>query len=344
MPLLQVNANGLYCSAGDFYIDPWNPVPFAIVTHAHSDHARWGSRRYLAAQDGLGLLRVRLGMDAEIEGIPYGETRSLGGVRVSLHPAGHVLGSAQVRIEHRGEVWVVTGDYKRQPDPTCQPFEPVRCHALVTESTFGLPLFRWKPTEEIAGEINAWWRENQAQGRASMLYAYAVGKAQRVLAYLDPSIGPIFLHGAMLATTRAYREAGVALPPTSTVLAAPKDQDWSQAIILAPPSAHGSPWLRRFGDLSTAAASGWMRVRGIRRRKAMDRGFVLSDHVDWPALLQTIDESEAEQVFVTHGYTGPVVRYLRERGLQAAILETRFLGESLEVDEAPELVAAEETS
>lgn len=344
MPLLQVNANGLYCSAGDFYIDPWNAVPFAIVTHAHSDHARWGSRRYLAAQDGLGLLRVRLGMDAEIEGIPYGETRSLGGVRISLHPAGHVLGSAQVRIEHRGEVWVVTGDYKRQPDPTCQPFEPVRCHALVTESTFGLPLFRWKPTEEIAGEINAWWRENQAQGRASMLYAYAVGKAQRVLAHLDPSIGPIFLHGAMLATTRAYRDAGIVLPPTSTVLAAPKDQDWSQAIILAPPSAHGSPWLRRFGDLSTAAASGWMRVRGIRRRKAMDRGFVLSDHVDWPALLQTIEQSEAEQVFVTHGYTAPVVRYLRERGLQSAILETRFLGESLDVDEAPELVAAEETS
>lgn len=344
MPLLQVNANGLYCAAGDFYIDPWNPVPFAIVTHAHSDHARWGSRRYLAASDGLGLLHVRLGRDAEIEGLHYGEARSVGGVRVSLHPAGHVLGSAQVRIEYRGEVWVVTGDYKRQPDPTCQPFDPVRCHTLVTESTFGLPLFRWRPTEEIAGEMNAWWRENQAQGRASIVYAYAVGKAQRVLAHLDPDIGPIFLHGAMLATTRAYRDAGVSLPPTSTIGAAPADQDWSQALILAPPSAHGSPWLRRFGDISTAAASGWMRVRGIRRRKAMDRGFVLSDHVDWPALLQTIEESQAEQVLVTHGYTEAVTRYLRERGLQSAILETRFMGESLEVDETPELVAAEETA
>src|SRR5579872_5965471 len=179
--LLDLRADALYCSAGDFYIDPWGAVDRAVVTHAHSDHARPGSRRYLTAGAGEALLRARLGPDVAIQSVAYGEALTLGDVRVSLHPAGHILGSAQVRIEHEGEVWVVSGDYKLAPDSTCAPFEPLRCHTFVTESTFGLPIFRWPAETEVVAAIHSWWRGNQAAGRASLLFAHALGKAQRML-------------------------------------------------------------------------------------------------------------------------------------------------------------------
>lgn len=330
--MLTMTERGIYCPAGDFHVDPWLPVERAVVTHAHGDHARWGCRRYLAAAEGAGVLRTRLGPDARIQTLPYGETLDVRGVRLSLHPAGHILGSAQVRLEHGGEVWVVSGDYKAEPDPTCTPWEPVRCHLFVTESTFGLPIYRWEPQAAVFARVAAWWRANAAAGKASLLYGYALGKAQRLLAGLDPEIGPIFVHGAVHRLTEDYRAAGVPLPPTTPVGEAPKGTRWAGAMVVAPPSAHGTLWMRRFGAVSTAFASGWMRIRGARRRRAVDRGFVLSDHVDWPALLACVAETGAERVWVTHGYREPVVRWLRAHGLDAHAIASRWEGETDERD------------
>jgi putative mRNA 3-end processing factor len=318
----------LYCEAGDFYIDPWLPVERAVITHAHGDHARPGSAAYLAAKPGLPVLRTRLGEDAAIEGLAYGEARDIGGVNVSLHPAGHVLGSSQVRIEHAGEVWVVSGDYKLDPDPTCAPFEPVRCHTFITESTFGLPIYRWRTPDEIFADVNAWWRANAAAGRASVLFGYAFGKAQRVLASVDASIGPIVVHGAVDVLNRGYRECGVRLPETRMVTDFEAKKDFAGALIVAPPSAQSSPWLKRFGDYSDAFASGWMAIRGARRRRVVDQGFVLSDHADWPSLNRAIESTGAERVFVTHGHTTPLVQWLTERGLDAHTMKTEFEGEA----------------
>ena len=325
--LIELTPNGFYCALGDFYIDPWTPVERAVITHAHADHARWGCRSYLTSHEGHHVLRLRVGDEPIVETIAYGEPRTMNGVRVSLHPAGHILGSAQVRVEHGGEVWVISGDYKVESDATCTPFEPVRCHTFVTESTFGLPIYRWQPQQVIFDAINAWWRANQQVGRASVLYGYTLGKAQRLLAGLDPSIGPIFTHGAVENMNQAYRKGDVALPKTTYVGAVPPKTGWSKAMIIAPPSAHATPWMRKFGTISTGFASGWMRIRGARRRRAVDRGFVLSDHIDWPALLQTIEATGAECVWVTHGYTAVVVRWLEEQGLEAYPVQTRFEGE-----------------
>jgi putative mRNA 3-end processing factor len=333
--LLQPTEAGLYCPAGGFHIDPWLPVPRAVITHAHADHLRWGCGHYLVAAAGLALARARLEADVSVQAVPYGEALHLGGVRVSLHPAGHVLGSAQVRVEERGKVWVVSGDYQRQPNPTCAPFEPLRAHTFVTESTFGLPIFRWPPERDVFAAIDTWWRANAAAGRASLLYGYALGKAQRLLAGVDAGIGPIYTHGAVETLNRVYRQEGVALPSTVPVSEAPaRAGTWRGALIVAPPSAHGSVWTRRFGEASTAFASGWMRIRGTRRRRAVDRGFVLSDHADWSDLLQTIAETSAERVWVTHGYGATLARLLRERGLAATAIATQFAGERDDAAEA----------
>ncbi len=331
--VLTLTDRGLYCPAGDFYIDPWRPVERAIVTHAHSDHARWGMKRYLCSAESERVLRLRLEEGARIDTLAFGESLELHGAKVSLHPAGHILGSAQVRVEVGGQIAVVSGDYKTESDPTCSAFEPIRCHTFVTESTFGLPIYRWAPQTQVFDEVNSWWRENQAKGKASILLGYALGKAQRALAGVDASIGPIFVHGAVHGLTEAYREQGISLPPTRQVWEVEKGFDWSQALIVAPPSAAGSPWVRRFGDHSTAFLSGWMAIRGTRRRRALDRGFALSDHVDWPSLLGAIQATGAEDVWVTHGYTASVVRYLQEQGMQARALETAFEGEQEESSE-----------
>ncbi len=316
-------------------MDPWRPVEKALITHGHSDHARPGCAAYLSAASSEPVLRARIGVDSQIQTLPWGEKLAIKDTTVSFHPAGHVLGSAQIRVEHRGEVWVVSGDYKLAPDPTCTPFEPVRCHTFITESTFGLPIYRWEPQDEIALQINNWWRSNQTRGKCSVIFGYPLGKSQRILAGLDPGIGPIFCHGAIERMNRVYRASGVALPPTLYSGDAPKGYDWSQAIVVAPPSAHGSTWMKRFGAASTAMASGWMRIRGTRRRRSMDRGFVLSDHADWPDLQRAIGETGAECVLVTHGYRAPLVRWLEEQGREARSLETRFEGEG-EVETAAE--------
>jgi putative mRNA 3-end processing factor len=333
MTLLAITDRGLYCAAGDFYIDPWKPVDFAVTTHAHSDHARAGSRHYLTASSGRGVLQERLGVGAQIEAMPYGERTTRNGVTISLHPAGHILGSAQVRVEYRGEVWVVSGDYKTQSEPTCVPFEPVRCHTFITESTFGLPIYRWPPQAEIFEGVNAWWRANRLAGRTSVLFAYSLGKAQRVLAGVDSTVGPVFVHGSVAKLLPHYAAAGVKLPAIASGHAAD-----GGGLVIGPASVNGSPWLRKFGEISTAFASGWMMLRGARRRQALDRGFVLSDHADWDGLISSIRATGAERVWVTHGAMNPMVRWLREKGWEADTLATRLVGETaVESGELPDL-------
>ena len=324
--LLQSTPRGLYCAAGDFYIDPWRPVERAIITHAHSDHARPGHAHYLAHRAAEGVLRIRLG-EIDLQCVDHAEPVHINGVRLSLHPAGHVLGSAQVRIGHRGEVWVVSGDYKVEPDPTCAPFEPVRCDAFVTESTFGLPVYRWPSQHETFAGLDDWWRDNAAAGRASVVYAYSFGKAQRILAGVDAAIGPIVCHGAVEALNRAYRVAGVALPDTQLVTDVADNVTLRQALVIAPPSAQATPWLRRFGEHRDAFASGWMLLRGARRRRAVDRGIVLSDHADWPGLLSAIRGTGAQRVYVTHGDVPVMVRWLDEQGFDARPMESEYGGE-----------------
>ena len=330
--LLRVTDAGLYCPAGDFHIDPWQPVARALITHAHADHARGGSAAYLAADPGVPLLRARLPADATIEGMAYGERRRIGAADVSFHPAGHVLGSAQIRIASDTRVLVVSGDYKLAPDPTCAPFEAIRCDTFVTESTFGLPIYRWDDPARTLAAILAWWAANREQRQTSVLFAYALGKAQRILAGLAQVAGtlpgPIYVHGAIDRVNARYAEAGVALPPAPRVADAPAGTDWSQSLVLAPPSARGSRWLTRFTPSATAFASGWMAIRGPRRRANFDRGFALSDHADWPGLNAAISATGASEVWVTHGYREELVRWLAEGGRAARALETRFSGEA----------------
>lgn len=335
--LLQLTEAGLYCAQGDFHIDPWQPVERAIITHAHSDHARPGSQKYLTTRDGERVLRLRvdyadpanpLATRPHIRSLAYGEPLHLNNVIVSLHPAGHLLGSAQVRVEYAGEVWVVSGDYKLEADATCAAFEPIRCHTFITESTFGLPIYHWRPQAQLSAEINHWWRTNQALGRTSILYAYALGKAQRLLAGLDPNIGPILTHGAIGRVNQAYEQSGISLPPTIYASEEAAKQHRGRALVLAPPSMENSPgYLRKFGDTAHAFASGWMAIRGVRRQRALDRGFVISDHADWRGLIEAIRATGAENIGVTHGYSAVLARFLSEQGHNAWVIPTRYEGE-----------------
>ena len=321
---LRMTKRGLACEDGGFHLDPRGPVDRAVITHAHSDHAYRGSRHYLAAREGIHVLRTRLGNEASIQLVEYGEVVDLNGYRLSLHPAGHILGSAQVRIERRGYVTVFSGDYKTQPDPTCTPFELLRCQSFITEATFGLPVYRWDESARIFEDVRSWWKSNQEAGRASVIFAYVLGKAQRVLMGLDPFMGPIFTHSDVEEMNRRYRMSGVGLPNTLPAEKAARKSDFSRALILAPPSARNTTWLKQMGECSTALASGWMRIRGAQLRHGVDQGFVLSDHADWPGLMDTIAATGAEEVHVTHGYVVPLVRMLRKRGIDAKPLEARF--------------------
>ncbi len=325
---------GLYCPGGDFFIDPWRPVDRALITHGHADHARPGHGSYLATPAAAPVMRHRLG-DITLATIACGEVRRIGDVSVSFHPAGHVPGSAQIRVEQAGQVWVVSGDYKIEPDGFCEPFEPVPCHAFITECTFGLPIFTWQPQAVVAEQVNQWWAANAAEGRASILGAYALGKAQRLLSVLDPEIGPILTHGAVENTNEILRAQGLTLPDTIRVTPETNPKDHPGALVLATPSALGTPWARRFGAASDGFASGWMALRGVRRRRAADRGFVMSDHADWPGLNTAIRATGAERVLVTHGYTTVFRRWLEDQGYDAQIVQTDFTGESLD-EEDPE--------
>jgi len=323
---------GLYCEPGGFHIDPWLPVDRAVITHAHGDHAHAGSLSYLCAAPGERVLRRRL-PDARIETLPYGQRVRIGEVDVSFHPAGHVLGSAQIRLDRRGDIWVASGDYKRAADSTCAPFEPIRCHTFITEATFALPVYTWDPASVVIDEILAWWRGNRDDERPSVLFCYVLGKAQRILAELHGRAeGPVHLHGATSAMTETYREAGIAMAPAERITEDMRGKALARSLVLAPLSARGTPWMRRLPRASDGFASGVMRVRGVRRQRAFDRGFVLSDHADWRALLSTIDETGAARVLVTHGWSDAFARYLSEtRGLETGTLKTAFEGEAGEL-------------
>lgn len=357
--LLRATDRGLWCEAGGFYVDPWRTegggagggagggeAMRAVVTHSHSDHARGGCGSYLTAASNVPILGLRLGAAGagRITGIGYGEQHRVrvGDVWVSLHPAGHTRGSAMVLVERvvggargdgaaRGERWLVTGDYKVEADGVSEAWGPVRCDVLVTESTFGLPIYRWRPQAEVFGEMNAWWRRCQEEGRTAVVFGYALGKAQRILAGLDWSLGPVLAHGAVRNMVAAYNEAGAGMmEPGAATREAVRGARGSGrgAIVVAPPSADGSPWIKGMGETSRAFASGWMMIRGTRRRRNMDRGFALSDHVDWPGLMGAIEASGAERVGVTHGYTEAVVRWLKEKGRDAFVVPTRYVGEA----------------
>ncbi len=333
--LIVQRPEGLYCPAGDFYIDPWRPVHRAVITHAHADHARPGHGHYLAAAPGEGVLRARLG-DISLHSLAYGERIVHHGVALSLHPAGHVLGSAQVRLAHGGQVWVASGDYKVAPDATCTPFEPVRCHVFITESTFGLPIYRWRPDTELFAGINAWWAGNAALGRVSLLMAYSFGKAQRLLSGLDAVVAPLLVHPAVAALNQAYMAAGVHLPPTRPwsawgTAAQAQQAGLAGALLLCPPNAVTPALRRRLGDSADAFASGWMQLRGARRRAGYDTGFALSDHADWPGLHAAIAATGAQRIIVTHGSVAVMVRHLQEQGLQAEAFDTQYGDEQVEL-------------
>lgn len=327
MGLITVLQEGLYCEPGGFFIDPWRSVDVALITHAHSDHARSGSSQYFATQISAGILKKRLGESVKLQGVEYGEKIKLGDTWVSFHPAGHVLGSAQIRVEYKDEVWVISGDYKRCADPTCAPFEVVPCNTFITEATFGLPIYKWDSGEETCRKIYDWWQADLE--RPSLLFCYAFGKAQRILGELRQFTDkPVYVHGAIHALTEIYREVGVEMVQTIPASEMPRSHQFNGDLVLAPPSAHRSSWMKRFRQPQTAFASGWMAVRGARRRRGYERGFVLSDHADWQGLVNTVLQTEAETVYVTHGQSEILSRYLSEvHGLNALPLKTLFEGE-----------------
>ena len=333
MSLLIFNDKGIYCPQADVYIDPWRPVDKAIITHAHADHARPGHRSYVAHKESLPIMKHRLGPEIVASGLEYGEKLLRNGVTFSLHPAGHITGSAQVRIEFKGEVWVVSGDFKLQHDPWAEAFEPVKCHHFITESTFGLPVYRWPDPEDVFQEIIQWWRVNAEEGKVSVLGAYSLGKAQRLIAGLANGPGRIYTHGAVENSNEVLRGQGIPIPATYKIEEDTTRADLAGALVICPPAALGTPWMRKLGKTSKGFCSGWMLLRGARRRRAADRGFVLSDHADWEGLNSAVIGTGAENIYVTHGYKDVFARWLHEEhGLNALVVDTLFEGESTDSD------------
>jgi putative mRNA 3-end processing factor len=332
MALLEFTESGIYCKVGDFYIDPWRTVARAVITHAHSDHSRPGMGKYLAHVHSVPVMKLRLGANIQVNGVPYGKKVYINGVQVSFHPAGHIIGSAQVRVEYKGEVWVASGDYKLGNDGVSIPFEPVKCHAFISESTFGLPVFKWRPDAEIYAEMNTWWQENQKAGRTSVITAYSLGKAQRVLQNIDAAIGPIYTHGSVELINGVLR-ADHNLPETQIASAVKDKKELASGLVICPPSAVDGPWMKRFVNPNVAFASGWMALRGARRRGGNERGFVLSDHADWEGLIEAVKATECEKLIVTHGYQAAFARYCQENlGIDARDAKTEFTGESLDIE------------
>lgn len=335
MSLLELTPSGLFCRQADIFIDPWKPVDKAVITHAHADHSRWGMKHYLAHQMSEEVMRLRLGEDIALETLRYSQAIEINGVKLSLHPAGHIPGSSMVRLEYKGIVTVVSGDYKTEDDGLCDPFEPVKCHEFVSECTFGLPIYKWEPQEKIFDAMNTWWKLNASNGMNSVVFGYSLGKAQRILNNLDFSIGEVFVHGAIWNTNQALLKNGLQIPDVPKVTTEIPKSRFKGALIIAAPSAMGTPWMKRFSPYRTAICSGWMNVRGARRRRAADAGFVLSDHADWDGLISAIKASEAEKVYLTHGNTAVFGRYLEEvEKIHAVELQTLFEGENSDLGDS----------
>jgi putative mRNA 3-end processing factor len=310
-PLLEFNSNGIYCAQGDFYIDPWRPVNYAIITHAHSDHAKWGNIKYLAHHLSREILYHRLG-EIALETMDYGESIHINGVEITFFPAGHIIGSAQIRVVYKGEIWVVSGDYKTENDGLCAPFEPVKCHSFISECTFGMPVYKWKPQQEIFDGINQWWKQNNSEGKTSVLVGYSLGKAQRILQNLDMEIGKVYTHGIIQNSNDALIRNGIALNLTEKITIETTKEQIRGNMVICPPSSVGTSWMRKLNPYSFGYCSGWMAIRGAKKRRAADRGFVLSDHADWDGLKSAIAATECETVYLTHGFTASFSRYLRD--------------------------------
>lgn len=324
-PLLEFTDKGIYCHTAKVYLDPWKPVDKAIITHGHADHSRWGHKSYITHHRNVPIITHRLG-EINVTGKDWGETFYINNVKFSLHPSGHIIGASQIRVEHKGEIWVFTGDYKNEDDGITSPYEPLKCHTLITECTFGLPPFKWIPQKEVFNDINQWWAENSTEGKTSVLFGYSLGKAQRLLKYLNTDIGTIYTHGAIENMTQVLRQF-VNFPETTLITKETTKEALLGNLVLAPPSAHGSSWIRRITPFVTASASGWMTFRGARRRRAIDKGFVLSDHCDWQGLLKSVMATGAEKIICTHGYSEIFSRYLKELGYDARTEETQYEGE-----------------
>jgi len=336
-PLLEFTKKGIYCEPARVYLDPWKPVDKAIISHGHADHSRYGHQQYITHRNNVPIISHRLGA-INVTGKEWGETFVINNVKFSLHPAGHIIGSSQIRVEYKNEVWVFSGDYKTEDDGISTPYEAIKCNTFITECTFGLPAFKWTPQQEVFENINQWWLENKQEGKTSILFGYSLGKAQRLLKHINPEIGKIYTHGAIENMTEVLRPI-VDFPETNRITKDIKKEELLGNIVLAPPSAHGSTWIRKMVPYVTASASGWMTFRGARRRRAVDKGFVLSDHCDWQGLLSSIEATGAEKVICTHGYTDIFSRYLREQGYDARTEETQYGDEVLETTEADEITS-----
>lgn len=333
MNLITFTDKGLYCDAGQFYVDPWKPVDKAIITHAHSDHAYAGHKHYLSHPFSKPIMEARLGPN-NYQTIDWNDPININGVKVSLHPAGHIIGSSQIRIEYKGEVWVVSGDYKTEDDGISGAFEPVKCNTFITESTFGLPIYKWKPQQQIFDDVVNWIVKNKEAGKTSVIIAYSLGKAQRVLQYIKETAETIYAHGAIYNMHQALVNAGWKLPPVTRITKDTPKELFKGATVIAPPSADGTPWMKKFTPYSVGVCSGWMQVRGNKRRRNVDAGFALSDHADWEGLLQSIKATGAERVFVTHGFQHAFSRYLNEEGIaEAAEVKTEYGNEDEEISE-----------
>jgi putative mRNA 3-end processing factor len=330
LKLLTYTEKGLYCAQGGFYIDPWKTVPKAVITHAHADHAYPGHKYYLAQHFNKPILKLRLGHNIHIETVEYGEETVMNGVKISFHPAGHIIGSAQVRIEYKGEIWVVSGDYKPEPDGISTPFEPIFCHNFITESTFGMPIYNWQDQNITMREINDFWQENKNNGFQTVILGYSLGKAQRIIKYLDESIGPIFLHDSIHKTQQVLIKNGHDFLEHRKLDLTIAKSKYEGALIMAPPMAAGSGMLQHFAPYKLAMCSGWMQVRSAAAKRKVDRGFVLSDHADWNGLLNAVKATEAETVYVTHGFSKIFSKYLNEIGINAIDVDTFYNAENIE--------------
>lgn len=336
-PLLEFNERGIYCALADVYVDPWKPVRHALITHGHADHARPGHKQYLCTHLSKPILRHRLGHHIPVQSVEYGEKVGIHGVNFSFHPAGHIIGSAQIRVEYKGEVWVVSGDYKTENDGLSTPLEIVPCHTFITESTFGLPIYHWQPQSVIFEEIHQWWNQCAKEGKVAVISGYSLGKAQRILNALENTGRPIFVHPAIENMHEILRMQGIPLQKGIAVEQYKPDLHQG-ALLLTTPGVQNTAWMQRFKDTSWATCSGWAAHQHGRKWSGPGKGFVLSDHADWHGLNSTIKATGCTNVLVTHGFAEPFARWLKDQGLNASPAKAGFIGE-LEPDDASDPAA-----
>lgn len=323
MGLLSFTGKGIYCKQGDFYIDPWKPVNLAVTTHGHADHVRFGNNHYLCHEHTKPILKQRISPDLSIQTLGYKEEITINGVKLSLFPAGHVIGSAQIRLEYKGEIAVVSGDYKVEFDGISTAFEPVKCHTFISESTFGLPIYNWQKQEIIFSQIKNWLSSNQKKNKTSILIAYSLGKAQRLIQNLQDT-GPIYVHNSIANLNDAFKSSGINIPTTIRITPEINKEQLQQGIVIVPPALADGKWIKSLTNPAIGICSGWMQVRAGRRWRAADAGFALSDHADWQGLLSAIKATEAEKVLVTHGFTASFSKYLEEIGIPSEEVKTQY--------------------